>query len=44
MKKTNKIITILIFIFLYIPMAVLSVGSFNQGKSLSRFDGFTLEP
>ena len=43
MKKTNKIITILIFIFLYIPMAVLIVGSFNQGKSLSRFDGFTLE-
>ncbi|MBQ9148013.1 MAG: ABC transporter permease [Oscillospiraceae bacterium] len=24
-------------------MAVLIVGSFNQGKSLSRFDGFTLE-
>ena len=43
MKKANKIITILIFIFLYIPMAVLIVGSFNQGKSLSRFDGFTLE-
>ena len=43
MKKTNKILTILIFIFLYIPMAVLIVGSFNQGKSLSRFDGFTLE-
>ena len=42
MKKTNKIITILIFIFLYIPMAVLIVGSFNTGKSLSRFDGFTL--
>ena len=43
MKKANKIITILIFIFLYIPMAVLIVGSFNQGKSLVRFDGFTFE-
>ena len=43
MKKANKWITIAIFIFLYIPMAVLIVGSFNQGKSLVRFDGFTLE-
>ena len=42
MKKANKILTILIFIFLYIPMAVLIVGSFNEGKSLARFDGFTL--
>ena len=41
MKKLNKIFTILIFIFLYIPMAVLVVGSFNEGKSLVRFDGFT---
>ena len=43
MRKANKWITIAIFIFLYIPMAVLIVGSFNQGKSLVRFDGFTLE-
>ena len=43
MKKATKWITIAIFIFLYIPMAVLIVGSFNQGKSLARFDGFTLE-
>ena len=42
MKKTNKLITVLIFIFLYIPMLVLIVGSFNEGKSLARFDGFTL--
>ena len=41
MKKANKVITILIFIFLYIPMAVLIVASFNTGKSLSRFNGFT---
>ena len=43
MKKTNRIITILIFIFLYIPMAVLIVGSFNTGKNLSVFEGFTLQ-
>ncbi|MBO5130105.1 MAG: ABC transporter permease [Oscillospiraceae bacterium] len=43
MKKANKIITIAIFIFLYIPMLVLIVGSFNEGKSLARFDGFTFE-
>ena len=42
MKKTNRIFTILIFIFLYAPMLVLIVGSFNEGKSLARFDGFTL--
>ena len=42
MKKWNRLITVVIFIFLYIPMVVLIVGSFNEGKSLSRFDGFTL--
>ena len=41
MKRVTKILTILIFIFLYIPMIVLIVGSFNEGKSLARFDGFT---
>ena len=43
MKKVNQIITILIFVFLYIPMAVLIVGSFNAGSSLARFDGFTFQ-
>ena len=42
MKKTTRIITILIFIFLYIPMAVLIVASFNTGKDITEFDGFTL--
>ena len=41
MKKANRIITILIFLFLYVPMLVLIVGSFNTGKSLSSFEGFT---
>ncbi len=43
MKKTNRIFTILIFVFLYIPMAVLIVASFNTGKDITEFDGFTLQ-
>ena len=41
MKKANKILTILIFVFLYIPMAVLIVASFNTGKDITQFEGFT---
>ena len=43
MKKTNKILTILMFIFLYLPMAVLVVASFNTGKDITDFEGFTLQ-
>lgn len=43
MRRTNRFITILIFIFLYIPMAVLVVASFNTGKNITHFDGFTLK-
>ncbi len=43
MKKANRALTILIFVFLYIPMAVLIVASFNTGKDLTRFEGFTLQ-
>ena len=42
MKRANKILTILMFIFLYIPMAVLIVASFNTGKDITNFEGFTL--
>ena len=42
MKKANRIMTVLIFIFLYIPMAVLIVASFNTGKDITNFEGFTL--
>ena len=42
MKKINRVITILIFIFLYIPMIVLVVASFNTGKDITNFEGFTL--
>ena len=41
MKRTNRILTILIFVFLYIPMAVLIIASFNQGKDITNFEGFT---
>ena len=41
MKKTNRILTILMFIFLYIPMIVLVVASFNTGKDITNFEGFT---
>ena len=43
MKKTNRFLTVLIFAFLYIPMLVLIVASFNTGKNLSVFEGFTLQ-
>ena len=42
MRKANRIITILIFIFLYAPMAVLILASFNTGKDITQFEGFTL--
>ena len=43
MKKTNRLITIFMFIFLYLPMAVLVVASFNTGKNITNFEGFTLQ-
>ncbi len=43
MKKANRILTILIFAFLYLPMLVLVVASFNTGKDLTIFQGFTLD-
>ena len=42
MKRTNRILTILIFAFLYLPMIVLIVASFNTGKNLTVFEDFTL--
>ena len=41
MKKTNRIITIAIFVFLYAPMIVLILASFNTGKDITEFEGFT---
>ena len=43
MKKTNRLITVLMFMFLYLPMVVLVVASFNTGKNITQFEGFTLQ-
>lgn len=43
MKKVNRAITVLIFIFLYIPMFVLILASFNTGKDITEFNGFTFQ-
>ena len=43
MKKANRILTVLVFALLYIPMLVLIVASFNTGKNISVFEGFTLQ-
>ena len=43
MKKANRVLTILMFVFLYIPMIVLIVASFNTGKDITRFEGFTFQ-
>lgn len=42
MKHVNRTITILVFIFLYIPMIVLAVASFNTGTDIASFKAFTL--
>ena len=41
MKRANRILTVLMFVFLYIPMIVLVVASFNTGKDITNFEGFT---
>ena len=42
MRKVNKIFTILVFIFLYIPMILLAIASFNSGTDIAVFKEFTL--
>lgn len=42
MKHFNRTVTILVFLFLYIPMIVLGVASFNTGKDIAVFSGFTM--
>ena len=42
MKPIAKLYTALIFLFLFAPIAILLVFSFNKGNSLSVFSGFTL--
>ena len=42
MKTSSKIYTALIMLFLFAPIAILLVFSFNESKSLSVFSGFSL--
>ena len=43
MKTASRIYTVLIFLFLFAPILILLVFSFNDSKSLSVFSGFTLK-
>ncbi|MCF0228326.1 MAG: ABC transporter permease [Parasporobacterium sp.] len=42
MRNLSKIITVIVFIFLYIPIIVLAVASFSSGTDLAVFKEFTL--
>ena len=42
MKPIAKVYTAIIFVFLFAPIAILLVFSFNEGNSLSVFSGFSL--
>lgn len=42
MKNWTRIFTIFVFIFLYIPMIILAVSSFNTGTDMAVFEHFTL--
>lgn len=41
MKRTSKVITILVFIFLYFPIVILAVASFSSGSDIAIFKEFT---
>ena len=43
MKRASKIYTALVMIFLFAPIAILLLFSFNESKSLSVFSGFSLK-
>jgi spermidine/putrescine transport system permease protein len=43
MKTFNRVFTVLVLIFLYVPMIVLVVASFNNGTDPAVFKGFTLK-
>ena len=43
MKTASKIYTALIFLFLFAPIIILLIFSFNESKSLSVFSGFSVK-
>jgi len=43
MKRASKVYTALVMIFLFAPIAILLLFSFNESKSLSVFSGFSFK-
>ena len=43
MKKASKVITVIVFIFLYIPIIVLAIASFSSGTDIAVFKEFTFD-
>ncbi len=43
MRRFTRIFTALVFLFLYLPMIVLGVASFNKGTDVATWSGFTLK-
>ena len=43
MKTVSRVYTALMLVFLFAPIAILLFFSFNEGKSLSVFSGFSLK-
>ena len=41
MKTFNKYFSVLVYLFLYVPMIVLAVASFNSGTDIAVWKGFT---
>ena len=42
-KVVSNIYLFLVFIFLYAPIFTMTLFSFNNSKSMSRWNGFTLK-
>ena len=42
MKTFSRIMTALVYVFLFAPIVILLIFSFNDSKSLSVFSGFSL--
>lgn len=43
MKTVSRVYTALMLVFLFAPIAILLIFSFNEGRSLSVFSGFSLK-
>lgn len=43
MKKASKVITVIVFIFLYVPIIILAVASFSTGADIAVFKEFTFD-